>query len=115
MDNAWDSIHRDFEGNGHLLLDLFRRNARPLRDHLDVVVGHVRVCLDPKGVERNRSPGKQEQPYSQDEKTIVKGEIDCVAEHARRRTVSACPLSPLIAKDLPGNGSQCLDWEASIF
>jgi hypothetical protein len=47
-------------GNRHLLLDLLGGDARPLRDDLDVVVGHVGISFDRQLMERNSAPDKQQ-------------------------------------------------------
>jgi hypothetical protein len=39
-------VHHDFNGDGDLLLHLFGRAARPLRDDLHVVVGYIRISFD---------------------------------------------------------------------
>ena len=43
MGEVRQAVHHDLERNGDLLLHLFRRPARPLRDHLDIVIGDVRL------------------------------------------------------------------------
>ena len=49
-------VHDDLDRDGHLLLHFFGGMARPLRDHLDIVVGHVRVGFNRKVVKGNCSP-----------------------------------------------------------
>ena len=49
------AVHDVFQRNRHLLLDLFRGDSRPLRDDLDIVVGHVRIRFHRKLVERHRA------------------------------------------------------------
>src|SRR6201999_2095250 len=39
--NTRDAVHHRFQRNRYLLLDLFSRNPRPLRDHVNVVVRDV--------------------------------------------------------------------------
>ncbi len=48
MNDARNAIHRDFKRNRDLLLNLLRRNSRPLRDDLDIVVRHVGISFDRK-------------------------------------------------------------------
>ncbi len=48
--------HLDFNGYRDLLLHLFGRAPRPLRNHLDVVVGHVRISFDRQIVKRDGAP-----------------------------------------------------------
>ena len=79
-DHAGDAVHHDFERNGDLLLDLLRRDSRPLRDDLDVVVRHVRIGFHRKLMERDRAPDKQQDRDRQDQKAILQREIDQLCE-----------------------------------
>jgi hypothetical protein len=51
MRDMRNAIHHDLEWDGDLLLNLFRRNSRPLRDDLHVVVRYVRIGLHGKLME----------------------------------------------------------------
>ena len=55
-----DAVHDDFDGDGDLLFDLFGGAAGPLRDHLDVVVGHVGIGFHRQIVKRDRAPDQQQ-------------------------------------------------------
>ena len=46
--------------NRDLLLHFFGRAARPLRDDLDVVVGHVRIGFHRQIVKRDGAPDQQQ-------------------------------------------------------
>jgi len=59
MHDVRNAVHRDFQRNGHLLLDLFRGNSRPLRDNLHIVVGYVRIGLNGQLMERDGAPNEQ--------------------------------------------------------
>ena len=76
MRHSGDAVHDDFERYGDLLLDLFGRDSRPLRDDLDVVVGHVRIGFHGKLVKRDGAPCKQQNRDRQNKKTIIEREID---------------------------------------
>ena len=69
-------VHHDFQRNGHLLLDLLRRNSRPLCDDLDIVVRNVWVRFDGKLMERNCAPHKQHQRQRKNKEPVLQGEID---------------------------------------
>ena len=58
MDDSRDAVHHVFKRNRHLLLDLFRRDARPLRDDFNVIVRHIGVRFDGELVERNDAPAE---------------------------------------------------------
>ena len=58
MHHVRDAVHDDFEWNRDLLFNLLRRNSRPLRNHLNVVVRHVGVGLNRKITESDDAPGK---------------------------------------------------------
>ena len=76
-----DAVHHDFERNRDLLLDLLGRDPGPLRDDLDVVVGHVRIRFDRQIVERDRAPDEQQHGERQDQKPVVQRKIDKAANH----------------------------------
>ena len=78
---ARDAVHHDFEGNRDLLLDLFGRHSGPLRDDLDVVVGHVGVSLHRKLMEGDGAPAQQHQRRRQYEQPVFQGEIYELADH----------------------------------
>ncbi len=65
------SVHLDFHGDGDLLLDLFRRAPRPLRDDLHVVVGNVGVSLDGKVMKGYGAPHQQKHRQRQHHEPIV--------------------------------------------
>ena len=46
----------NFDRDGDLLLHFFGGAARPLRDDLDIVIGHVGIGFDGQVVERDRLP-----------------------------------------------------------
>ena len=71
-----DAVHDDFERDGDLLLDLLGRDARPLRDDLDVIVGHVRIGVDGQMVERHVADAGQQNRKSQNEQALVERKID---------------------------------------
>ena len=77
-----DAVHHDFDRDGDLLLHFFGRAAGPLRDDLDVVIGHVRIGFHRQIVEGNRAPDQQQDGDRQDQYPIVQGEIDEAANHA---------------------------------
>ena len=81
MDDVGNAVHRDFERNGDLLFDLLGRDARPLGDHVDVVVGYVGIGFHRKIVERNRAPRQQQQRDGQHHETVVQREVDYSANH----------------------------------
>ena len=76
-----DAVHGDFQRDGDLLLDLFGGNSRPLRDDLDVVVGHVGIGFDGKLMEGDRSPAEEQDGRGEHEKAILQGEIDEFGDH----------------------------------
>jgi hypothetical protein len=81
MHDMRNAVHRDFQWNRDLLLNLLRGNTRPLRNYVHVVVRDVRIRLDRKLVKRYRSPDKQQKGRCQDKKTIVQREVDKLANH----------------------------------
>ena len=81
-----DAVHHDLERNRDLLFDLFRRNPRPLRNDLYVVVGYIGIGLNGQPLERNDASGKKDQRQSQDEQPVVERKIDDAANHLLLRT-----------------------------
>ena len=81
MHDMRDAVHDDFERNRDLLFDLFCRNPWPLRDDLDVVIGHVGIRLNGQSLERNNPPSKKDQCQSQDKKAVAESEINDSANH----------------------------------
>ena len=55
-----DAVHRDFERDRDLLLNLFGGPARPLRDHLNVVIRHIRIGFNRQVVKGNGAPDQQQ-------------------------------------------------------
>ena len=58
MDDAGNAVHDGFQRDGDLLLDLLGRDARPLRDDVDVIVGHIGIGFDGKAMEGDNAPGE---------------------------------------------------------
>jgi len=81
MLHVGDARHLDFDGRRDLLLNLFGGASRPLRDHLDIVVGDVGIGLDRKVVERHSAPTKEQDGCPQDEPSIVQREINQASDH----------------------------------
>ena len=77
-----NAVHHDFDGNGDLLLHFFGGAAGPLRDDLNVVVGHVGIGFDRQIVKRNRAPDQQQQGRREDQKAVIEGEIDERPNHS---------------------------------
>jgi hypothetical protein len=73
--------HLDFDGDGDLLLNLFRGAAGPLGDDLNVVVGDVGIGFDGKIVEGDHSPGKEQDGAAEYEPAIVEGKVDEGTNH----------------------------------
>jgi len=82
MHDVRNAAHNGFEWDGDLLLDLFRRDSRPLRYDLHVIVGYVGIRFDGKLVEGNRAPNNEQQRDGEDEKAILQREIDELTNHA---------------------------------
>ena len=82
MHHMWNSVHDDFERNRDLLFDLLRRDSRPLRNDLDVVIRHVRIGLDGKVMKRNHPSREKQQRKTQHEQTVVESKINDSANHS---------------------------------
>ncbi len=78
------AVHDDFNGDGHLLFDLFRGAAWPLRDHLNVVVGHVRVGFDGQIAKRNDAPREQQNRDGRDQQPVIQGKVDQAPDHTKK-------------------------------
>src|SRR5271165_4514552 len=76
-----NSVHHDFDRNCNLLFHLLSRAARPLRNDVDVVVGHVRIRFDGQIGKRNGAPDQQEDGRQHDQKAVGEREIDDGADH----------------------------------
>ena len=76
-----DAGHLDFNGNGDLLLHLFGGASRPLRNHVDVVVGYVGIRLDRQIMEGDGAPDKQQNGNRQHHEPVVKCKINQTTNH----------------------------------
>ena len=81
MHHVRNPVHRDFEWNRYLLFDLLGRNARPLRDDVDVIVCDIGISFHRKVVERDGAPGQQQYRDGQNDEAVVEREIDYLADH----------------------------------
>src|SRR5579871_365009 len=81
MNHVGHSVHGDFERDGDLLFDLFRRNPRPLRDDFDIVVGDIGISFNRQVMERDDSGRKDQNRKTQNKQAIVEREIDDPAYH----------------------------------
>src|ERR1700693_2799436 len=81
MNDVRNTVHDDFQRNGHLLFDLLRGNSRPLRNDLNIVVGHVGIGFDGQALEGNDSSGEKDQRQSQHEEAVIQSEIDDATNH----------------------------------
>ena len=84
----------------------FGRDARPLRDDLDVVVGDVGIGFHRKVVERDRAPDEQQERDGQNQKAIVEREIDDVANHYCR----LCYCSTVVCRTSAFDTTCCPGW-----
>src|ERR1017187_2028767 len=73
--------HLYFNRYSDLALNLLRAAARPLGDDLNVVVGHVGICLDGQIAERDDAPGGEHNDAPKDKPAIGKREVDECANH----------------------------------
>ena len=71
MRRCRNAVHRDFQRNRDLLLDLLGGDAGPLGDDLDVVVGHVRIGFHRQAVERNDAPAEQQDGDGQHQQAVL--------------------------------------------
>ncbi len=76
MIQVGDAIHGDFERNRDLLFHLLRGPARPLRNHLNVVIGYVGICLDGQVVKGDSTPDEKQESDKNNQKAIVQGKVD---------------------------------------
>ena len=83
MHDLRDAVHHDLKRNRDLLLDLFRRNPRPLSDDLDVVVGYVGISLNRQPLERN-DPSRQKgsDARARTRSRLVQSKINDAANHS---------------------------------
>src|ERR1700677_3109950 len=77
----WNAVHYDLERNRDLLLDLFRRNPRPLGNDLDVVIRHVRIGLNRKVVESGDATCKKQHRETEYEQSVVQSKINDSSNH----------------------------------
>ena len=89
-----NAVHRDFDGNGDLLLHLFGGAAGPLRDDLNVVVGDIGIGFDREIVKGDRAPDEQKRRQGQHDKTVVERGIYQCANHET--------FSSVISREMPG-------------
>src|ERR1700722_9130197 len=76
-----NAIQFDFQRNCDLLLDLFGRVSRPLRDDLRVGVGNVGIRLNREIVKRDDAPHEQHQRTTQHHQAVSQSKIDHGADH----------------------------------
>jgi hypothetical protein len=81
MVKAWRAVELALERDGHLLLDLLRRQAGRLRDHLRGGVGDVGI-----GVDRELAPGVvavdgEEDADHRHHQVLAQGEADDRVNH----------------------------------
>jgi hypothetical protein len=93
MFEMWNAVHYDLERDRDLLLDLLRRDSRPLRDDLNVVIGDVRIGLHRQGSEGDDSPEEQQDRDRHDKKAVVQRKINGAANHGGEARAGA--LRPL--------------------
>src|ERR1035438_4440673 len=78
-----DAVHDNFDRDCDLLFNLFTGAARPLSNHLDVVVCHIGVGFHGKVLERNCAPCQQQDAYRNHQELVSQGVIDKCANHMR--------------------------------
>ena len=66
-----NSIHRDLERDGDLLLDFLGSPARPLRDDGCVVVRDIGIRFNGQVVKRDGAPAEQEHPDRNHDNLVV--------------------------------------------
>src|SRR5580692_893183 len=90
MHDVRDAVHHDFERNRDLLLDLFRRNPRPLSDDLDIVVGYIGIRLNGKVTEGNDAPSEKQQGEPQNKQAVAESKINDSTNHLLLHGVLQC-------------------------
>ena len=73
--------HLNLDRHGDLALDLFGAAARPLRDDLHIVVGHIGIGLDGQIAKRDDAPGGEHHHAAEDQPAVLEREIDECANH----------------------------------
>src|SRR5437588_4797583 len=81
MRHVRDAVQRDLEWNRDLLLDLFGRDSRPLRDDVDIIIGNVRIRLDGKRVKGYEARDEKQQHERNHKKPVSQREIDNLTNH----------------------------------
>ncbi len=81
MHDMRNTIHHDFKRDRDLLLNLFRRNSRPLRNHFDIVVGDVGISLNRQMTESDDAPSEKNQGEGQHEQAIAESKVNDPANH----------------------------------
>src|ERR1700722_5834211 len=76
-----DAGHHNFNGDGDLLFHFFGGASRPLRDHLDVVVGYIGIRLHGQVMEGDGAPDKQQNGKRQHHEPVVKCKINQTTNH----------------------------------
>ncbi len=90
----------DFDRYRDLLLHLFGCAARPLGNHLDVVVGYVGIRLHREIMERDGAPDEQQNGQRQDHEPVVKCKINQTTNHYWSTVF--CSSSALVTTCCPG-------------
>src|SRR5271167_3629053 len=93
------AVHHDLDRNSDLLLHLFSGVSGPLRDDLDVVVGHVGVGFNWQVVERDGAPNQQQQCNRQHQEAVIERVIDECADHC---STVFCKINALATTCWPG-------------
>ena len=65
------TVQRDLQRNSDLLFDLFGGNSRPLGDDLDVIVCHVWIGFDRKGMKREDTGAEKQERERHNKQTIA--------------------------------------------
>src|SRR6185369_2798371 len=74
-------IHLRLNRNRNLLLHFLGSAPRPLRDHLDIIIGYVRISLHRQRLERNSAPDQQQDADSQNQEPVAQRKIDRLLNH----------------------------------
>src|ERR1039458_1823066 len=82
MRQVRNSVHLDFDRNGDLLLNLFGRPARPLRDDGYIVIGDIGISLNRKVVKSSHAADNKYDHNGQHDEPVVKREIDYLPNHS---------------------------------